>query len=286
VGTCVVRTQRTRRMARLLAMHGNAGALIVALPTRRKPGLAKPGLHPDDVPRIGSLRFGVPIPDPLRGGSTGDGPQPEEGKQDAAEIAEDASSMRKVVFAALVMGATLVVTPTAFAARHHSSIERQYLHAYREVVQRHGKQTAGRNLVRQGRRPGKDLTLRQSLATLRRMLYVPPLAPAHAAVAVAQTTAPAAPVQSASTYVPRYQNTYAVTGHYAIPAYIVQRESGGDYNAVNPQSGAFGAYQLLPGHFAPGGACAGLSKDPAGQDACAAKLWNGGAGSSNWAATR
>lgn len=35
-------------------------------------------------------------------------------------------------------------------------------------------------------------------------------------------------------------------GGYAIPAAIVLCESGGNYSAVNPQSGAGGAYQILP----------------------------------------
>ena len=35
-------------------------------------------------------------------------------------------------------------------------------------------------------------------------------------------------------------------GPYSIPAYIVMCESGGDYSAVNPSSGAGGAYQILP----------------------------------------
>lgn len=35
-------------------------------------------------------------------------------------------------------------------------------------------------------------------------------------------------------------------GPYVIPAYIVMCESGGNYSAVNPSSGAGGAYQILP----------------------------------------
>ena len=35
-------------------------------------------------------------------------------------------------------------------------------------------------------------------------------------------------------------------GPYSIPAYIVMCESGGNYGAVNPSSGAGGAYQILP----------------------------------------
>ena len=35
-------------------------------------------------------------------------------------------------------------------------------------------------------------------------------------------------------------------GPYAIPTYIVMCESGGNYSAVNPSSGAGGAYQIMP----------------------------------------
>jgi peptidoglycan hydrolase-like protein with peptidoglycan-binding domain len=36
------------------------------------------------------------------------------------------------------------------------------------------------------------------------------------------------------------------TGGYVVPSAIVQCESGGNYSAVNSQSGAGGAYQILP----------------------------------------
>ena len=35
-------------------------------------------------------------------------------------------------------------------------------------------------------------------------------------------------------------------GPYAIPTYIVMCESGGNYSALNPSSGAGGAYQIIP----------------------------------------
>ncbi len=38
----------------------------------------------------------------------------------------------------------------------------------------------------------------------------------------------------------------ASSGGYTIPSSIVQCESGGNYSAVNPSSGAGGAYQILP----------------------------------------
>src|SRR4051794_39328948 len=39
-------------------------------------------------------------------------------------------------------------------------------------------------------------------------------------------------------------------GPYAIPTYIVMCESGGNYHALNPSSGAGGAYQILPSTWA------------------------------------
>jgi hypothetical protein len=64
------------------------------------------------------------------------------------------------------------------------------------------------------------------------------------------------------------------TGHYSIPASIVMCESGGNYHAVNPSTGAGGAYQILPSTWSSYGG-AGLPQDapPAEQDAIAAKIY-------------
>jgi Transglycosylase-like domain len=64
------------------------------------------------------------------------------------------------------------------------------------------------------------------------------------------------------------------TGGYSIPASIVICESGGNYRAVNPSSGAGGAYQILPSTWAAYGG-RGLPQDapPAEQDAIAAKIY-------------
>lgn len=69
---------------------------------------------------------------------------------------------------------------------------------------------------------------------------------------------------------------------FPLPAYIIQRESGGDPNAVNPSSGTFGCAQLQPFHFSPGGACEGLSTDTPGQIACTERL-QAAAGLQPWA---
>jgi peptidoglycan hydrolase-like protein with peptidoglycan-binding domain len=68
--------------------------------------------------------------------------------------------------------------------------------------------------------------------------------------------------------------TDAGSGGYTIPAGIVQCESGGDYGAVNAQSGAGGAYQILPSTWAAYGG-QGLPQDasPAEQGQIAARIY-------------
>ena len=63
-------------------------------------------------------------------------------------------------------------------------------------------------------------------------------------------------------------------GPYSIPAYIVMCESGGDYGALNPSSGAGGAYQIIPSTWDAlrrRGRPAGAPK--AEQDRIAAEIW-------------
>lgn len=63
-------------------------------------------------------------------------------------------------------------------------------------------------------------------------------------------------------------------GNYSIPSGIVECESGGDYSAVNPSTGAGGAYQILPSTWqAYGGQ--GLPEDasPAEQNQIAGEIY-------------
>jgi peptidoglycan hydrolase-like protein with peptidoglycan-binding domain len=64
-------------------------------------------------------------------------------------------------------------------------------------------------------------------------------------------------------------------GGYSIPSSIVQCESGGNYSAVNPQSGAGGAYQIMPSTWHDYGG-QGLPQDApkSEQDAIAAKIYS------------
>lgn len=62
------------------------------------------------------------------------------------------------------------------------------------------------------------------------------------------------------------------------PASVIQKESGGDRNASNGSH--FGRAQISCQHYGNGGGCVGLSYSE-----CWAKLWNNGAGASNWSET-
>ena len=63
-------------------------------------------------------------------------------------------------------------------------------------------------------------------------------------------------------------------GPYSIPTYIVMCESGGNYSALNPSSGAGGAYQILPSTWALyGGKGAPQDAPKAEQDRIAAEIW-------------
>jgi septal ring factor EnvC (AmiA/AmiB activator) len=71
-------------------------------------------------------------------------------------------------------------------------------------------------------------------------------------------------------------------GPYSIPTYIVMCESGGNYGAVNPSSGAGGAYQILPSTWQLyGGQGAPQDAPKAEQDRIAGEIW-ADSGSSAW----
>lgn len=67
------------------------------------------------------------------------------------------------------------------------------------------------------------------------------------------------------------------------PEQFVGCESGGDWNARNPSSGAFGRYQLMPQHYQGSGLCSGLGQDPSGQTRCANRVYEE-QGSGAWSA--
>jgi peptidoglycan hydrolase-like protein with peptidoglycan-binding domain len=75
---------------------------------------------------------------------------------------------------------------------------------------------------------------------------------------------------------------YSSRGGYTIPSGIVSCESGGNYSAVNPSSGAGGAYQILPSTWqAYGGQGRPQDASPAEQGRIAAAIY-ANQGASAW----
>jgi septal ring factor EnvC (AmiA/AmiB activator) len=100
-------------------------------------------------------------------------------------------------------------------------------------------------------------------------------AAARAAAAAAQAPAGGTPTPAGP--------TYGASGGWAIPYAIVLCESGGQ-NLTPNSAGASGYYQILPSTwklFGGTGPAAYLASKSE-QDAVASRIWNGGAGASNW----
>jgi septal ring factor EnvC (AmiA/AmiB activator) len=110
---------------------------------------------------------------------------------------------------------------------------------------------------------------------------------AHAA-AVAQAAAAAAPIPPTSTSSPGSTASAPASGStatdgWAIPDAIVLCESGGQ-NLPPNSAGASGYYQIIPGTWRLFGGTgpAAYRASEAEQSAVASRIWNGGAGASNW----
>lgn len=140
----------------------------------------------------------------------------------------------------------------------------KYAHLHRKWTKRNGREVVGRQIVKYGMpkhggaRVATQEEWKATLATFARWEHPP--APSSA--------------------------TQAVGGNVSygggVPAEleaIAQCESGGDYGAVNPSSGATGKYQILPSTAQAYGCDLAT---PAGQDACAVEIYAGGAGRSQW----
>jgi septal ring factor EnvC (AmiA/AmiB activator) len=100
-------------------------------------------------------------------------------------------------------------------------------------------------------------------------------AAARAAAAAAQAPAGGTPTPAGP--------TYGASGGWAIPYAIVLCESGGQ-NLTPNSAGASGYYQILPSTWKLSGGTgpAAYLASKSEQDAVASRIWNGGAGASNW----
>lgn len=167
--------------------------------------------------------------------------------------------MRCIITGLLLAVVVALGAPTAEA----KSLKNTYSGLYYAVAKSHGKRVPGRNIRKQGvrtkhgTREASNRELARSIRTFRRWL-----APPVSAVGAHDGPATAAPAYAG--------------GRYAIPAGIVMCESGGDYGAYNPSSGAGGAYQILPSTWdAYGGTGSPQTASPAEQDRIAERVWKG-----------
>lgn len=133
-----------------------------------------------------------------------------------------------------------------------------YKDAYRAVARRYGRRTPGRYLLAHHHTARQ---LRASLRILDRMLH-----PVAVRVPVA-TTVPTAAAVAPTILAPAPTSPAPSVG---LPTCTWQPESGGNWTAVNPTSGAYGRYQILASTAQAYGC--NLSTD-AGQTACAETVY-------------
>jgi hypothetical protein len=180
---------------------------------------------------------------------------------------------RRITVAVLALACMAAGAPMVASGQ---STEAKYRALRAEVVKKHGERAPGRNIVRdgvrtkRGSRPARLTEIKQSIEVLRRMLEPPPAPPASSSSNIQQSTSSG--LQSG-----------ASSSASGLPA--CADESHGNYSTgpenTNPSSGATGRWQTLRSHYSSGGVCAGLTLSPAGQDACAQRIYKA-QGASAW----
>jgi len=179
---------------------------------------------------------------------------------------------------AVLISATAFSSTQAFAQVSERSpvdpsVQAKYLHRYHKVAARHGHRAPGRNIVKYGiaftwtsknhkrsHRGVRNATTHEVAVSARQLMTIlKPPGPLLSRTVVPPPRPPAG-VRTASVKA-------------NLPSCTWVPESGGDYNAVNPSSGAYGKYQIMPSHWSPGSVCYGMGKDPAGQERCAVAVY-------------
>jgi len=185
--------------------------------------------------------------------------------------------MRSIV-AVPALAALAIVGSPAIAQADYSDcsngLEMAYSRHYAKVAKVHGKRAPGRNIRKWGKRywlkPSRQWRirdarcseLRRSNSQLKALLV--------------------APNSMRSQAVPPSQQPSGVESDRDVanlPDCTWRPESGGDYGAVNPTSGAFGKYQIIPSTWA--AHCSDLSHSPTGQEECAVRVYEA-QGSGAW----
>lgn len=172
----------------------------------------------------------------------------------------DWSTVKKLFAVTLAFGAFPQAAMASAPTPRHFGV---YRYVYRHARAKFGLKAIGCKLGRTCHQPVTDAAVLTSTSILERMLY-----PASV------TSSPASYGAASVSYVP--------TASGALPYCTWGPESGGNWSAVNPSSGAGGRYQILPSTWsAYGGAGAPQDASPAQQTAIAQKIY-ATAGPSQW----
>jgi Transglycosylase-like domain len=152
----------------------------------------------------------------------------------------------------LVLAIGLLAVPGIAGAQ---SLAARANHLRREVVAVLGKHAAGRDIVRWGVLGRHGKTHRATRAELIR--YRDVLARILVPPAFSSTSAPLGPGSSSSAARtatgPSPNEAVSASSSGALPTCTWAPESGGNWNAANPSSGAGGRYQILPSTWAANG---------------------------------
>lgn len=169
----------------------------------------------------------------------------------------------KALLAPVVAVAAAAAPAPAQAADHSDCarpLERSYSQAWHKVHRKVSHRAPGRNIRKWGvkfRGTVFNATcgeLRRSKRQLNQLLVAPPI----------MYSRPVPPPQPPA-------GVASDMNMAALPSCTWVPESGGDYNAYNPSSGAYGKYQVIPSTWA--AHCSGLDRGPAGQEECAARVY-------------
>src|SRR4051794_10462093 len=153
------------------------------------------------------------------------------GGKGAGEAPEDHPPMRTITAAASTAATVALLSiPATTAADPHTTcrsttVKTNYTRLYYKTARVHGPRTPGRNIRRHGMTSGRKSRcrdLQRSNRTFRRWLAPPPTPVRIAAQATTITPADPGPSTTVASTAPAYSG-----GRYAIPAEIVQCESGG-----------------------------------------------------------
>lgn len=170
---------------------------------------------------------------------------------------------------AAAIAATALMPSMAQAATLTQKYESRY-----ERVQKIGLEP-GRHIVddgvgSNGRRPSNERVAKSAQLMLSWLRAARAPEPVEEEIQV-PAQAPTTPVAS---YRPQATTpTVTTPASSGGPEQYAGCESGGDWNAVNPSTGARGRYQIMPLHYGSGGLCEGMGQSPGEQTQCAGRIY-------------